>query len=139
MHGKTNSKIAVLLAKNRDWRYKRRHFRAWAHTHGYIAFYGERRGILLGAMRRWCDSVSRERTGVVARRRTRRDEKLWTDKAIAPYCEKIRRLEFELAQLSHLKQSDRKERNMLHSYMSHSAQRDVFTLGVIGHLRAKFT
>ena len=134
-----NIRISSLLSRNRDWRCKRRCFQAWAHAHGYVALYGPRRKILLGAMRRWCDSVSRQRTAVVAWRRSQRNEKAWTKKAISPYCEKIRRLEFELAQLSHLKQSDRKERNMLHSYMSHSVQRDAFTLDVIQQLRAKFT
>lgn len=139
MRRNINIRISALLSKNRDWRQKRRHFQAWAHTHGYIALYGSRRRILLGAMRQWCDSVSRQRTAVIAKRRSRRAEKAWTKKAISPYCEKIRRLEFELAQLGHLKQSDRKERNMLHSYMSHSVQRDAFTLGVIRQLRTKFT
>ena len=90
-------------------------------------------------MRRWCNSVACQKAAKWANLKHRRAQQAWTNGVIAPYQEKIRRLEFELAQVDHGKQSDSKEKHMLHAYLSHSAQRNVFALEVIKQLRNKLT
>ena len=75
----------------------------------------------------------------VSARRNQAERKLWKEDVIAPYQERIRRLEFELAQIDASTQSDSQEKHMLHAYLSHSAQRSEFALEVIKQLRRKLT
>jgi hypothetical protein len=115
------------------------HFIEWSRVVGHLAYSGTRRGLLLSSMRRWCNSVACQKAAKWANLKHRRAQQAWTNGVIAPYQEKIRRLEFELAQVDHGKQSDSKEKHMLHAYLSHSAQRNVFALEVIKQLRNKLT
>ena len=115
------------------------HFSAWARVQGNIAFTGDRRGVLLAAVRAWSNAVARSRAVDVAKRRAAKMRDAWMATAVAPYSERIRRLEFQLAQVGTMKQSDSKERAMLHAYLAHSARSNAFALATIRELRGKLT
>lgn len=106
---------------------------------GHLAYTGNRRALLLDSIRRWSNSVACLKAAKWSQRRHMLRKASWTQDAVAPYQEKIRRLEFQLAQVDQSKQSDSKEKRMLHAYLSHSAQRNVFALDVIDQLRRKLT
>jgi hypothetical protein len=116
-----------------------RHFTEWTRVVGHLAFTGNRRALLLDSMRRWSNSVACLKAAKVSARRSEAKRKLWKEDVIAPYQERIRRLEFELAQIDASTQSDSQEKHMLHAYLSHSAQRSEFALEVIKQLRRKLT
>ena len=117
----------------------RKHFVEWSRIVGHLAYTGNRRALLLGSIRRWSNSVACLKAARWSQRRHMLRKASWTQEAVAPYQEKIRRLEFQLAQVNQSKQSDSKEKQMLHAYLSHSAQRNVFALDVIDQLRRKLT
>jgi len=111
----------------------------WSRVVGHLAYVGTRRATLLGSMRRWCNSIACQKAAKWANLRNLRAQKALKEDIVAPYQERIRRLEFELAQVDQGKQSDSKEKNLLHAYLSHSAQRNLFALDVIKELRRKLT
>ena len=117
----------------------RNHFVEWSRVIGHLAYTGNRRGLLLACMRRWSNSVACLKAAKWSTYFLLKRQKKWTKDVVAPYEEKIRRLEFQLAEVDQSKQSDSKEKHMLHAYLSHSAQRNVFALDVIKQLRRKLT
>ena len=136
---KLHQRTGSLVLSHTKHKNLRKHFVEWSRIVGNIAYTGNRRTLLLDSMRRWSNSVACLKAAKLSSRRDALQKIAWSKEVVAPYEERIRRLEFQLAQVDQSKQSDSKEKEMLHAYLSHSAQRNLFALDVIKQLRRKLT